>query len=251
MVHPVPVATTDRSDPPKLSALASLLSLLAAPVLAGGCAGGGRFDIISMQMGDLDEDRPLMSTFHPGECYYWIDEEGKINVAMHYENIPLLGRFSRVSFDLSFELDDPPAGRARQYQLRSREFRGTARLGALVHRFMSYQGVGAIWQDGPGRFRGRFRTLVRHESFSVLTGWVRAAPLLFLGEFRAVLDAERGRAINQASESGGWPRPPRSKVPLRVQRPATQPATTQPGGSPATEGGHPRAHAEPLGPPSS
>src|SRR3990170_2444097 len=115
-----------------------LATLILAGAMLCGCAGGGTFNIVSLQMRDLGEDQPLVSTFHPGECYYWIDEAGKINVALRYQNIPWLGPLSKVSFDLSFELEEPPAGRARQYTIRSREFRGRAELGAFVHRFMSY-----------------------------------------------------------------------------------------------------------------
>lgn len=193
-----------------------------------GCDGGGRFDFISTQMRDLSEDEPLISTFHPGQCFWHVDDAGFLNVALHYENVPLFGPLSGATIDLSFALDEPPAGSARSYQLRSRELRGRAEIGPIIHRFRSLNGVLSIWSDGGSRIHGRFRVLVAQDVFTMLTDWRTASPLLIVGEFDAVRDAKRFAEIDAAAQVDDWARPPRRTVPLHLDYGPLGPATSRP-----------------------
>lgn len=204
----------------------TFVSLLAIPA----CDGGGRLDFISTQMRDLTEEEPLITTFHPGQCFWNVDADGFLEIGLHYENIPLFGPLSGATLDLSFELDQPPAGSAKTYQLRAREVRGRAELGAVIHRFRSLNGVISVWVDSDTRIHGRFRMLVGHDTFTILTDWRPAAPLLIVGEFDAVKNALRFAEINAAAQVEDWERPARRKVPFHkdygpLGPPASRPAT--------------------------
>lgn len=197
-------------------------ALCAAAVVSAGCTGSARFDLIPLRMNDLNPALPPMVRFHPSECYYRLDQQGKIHVAMRYQNLALFGPLSRVTFTLSLLLEEPPAGRARTYPLRKQNLRGWATAGPEVHRFSSSLGIAAVYDVREHSLRGRFRCYVRHQSGNPLTGWRGNALLLFLGQFHAVEDEAKTRRLETESEKGGGERAGQTTAST------TQPATSQP-----------------------
>jgi hypothetical protein len=191
-----------------------------ALVSAAGCTGSGRLDLIPLVMKDLDPARPQITRFRPAECYYRLDEEGRIRVAMRYENIAWFGPLSKVALCVSLWLEEPPAGSARTYKLRGDGVRGWAMAGPQLHRFRSSAGIAAVHDVEERSLRGRFRCFARHQSGNALTGWRGNATLLMLGEFHAVRNEAKARELEAQSESGGWAREPASAT-----HPVTEPAT--------------------------
>ncbi len=210
----------------------SAFGLIASSLLTG-CAGRGTLQIIPLQTKDIDERRPLVWRFDAGQCYWWLDQAGTVNVAMQYENVSLLGEWGKVRIAASLSLDEPPAGAARTYKVRGRGLRAGAQFGPDHRRFRSYLGVASIRRVGKDRLRGRFRIYTLQQRFSVLDGWRLAGAYLFLGEFDAVAEEQKGRAIMQASEVDDWARA-LSKPTTLPTRPASRP-TTRPTSTPTTQ----------------
>jgi len=189
-----------------------------------GCGGRATVQIVSLQTKDIDERRPLIWRCETDRCYWWLEPDGTVNVAIQYENVSLVGELGKVRLALSLSLEALPAGEVRTYPVRGRALRAGAQFGPDHRRFRSYQGVVLVRRVGPSRIRGRFRIFALQQQFSVVTGWRFAGMLLFLGRFEAVADERKARPIVQASEVDDWARPPREPKPA-TSRPASRPAT--------------------------
>ena len=187
--------------------LGGLALVMGAGVVAwAGCTGQAGFELISLRMHDLNPALPQSTRFRASECYYRVDAEGKIRVAMRYQNLAWFGPLSRVTFTLSFLLEEPPAGRARNYRLGGESVRGWAMAGPEAHRLRSTHGIAVIYDVREHTLRGRFRCYVRHQKGSLLTGWRGNALLLLMGEFDAVKNEERAGELEAESEAGDWAR---------------------------------------------
>jgi hypothetical protein len=166
-----------------------------------------------------------MSQIAIDRAYWWTDERGDVWVALERVFAPLFGRFGTFTFQFSFAVDKPPAGKARNYVLGQREFRGTVKLGPSESRFVSVRGILALFREPGERIRGSFRLEATRQTSRLLGGWGPAVRYLLMGRFDALPDAARGAAIAEATESNGWERAP---------RPTTQPARRRPPGRTTT-----------------
>ncbi len=195
------------------------LLLASACWLVAGCAGTGRVTVAALDFQAIDPPAgppPRFMQLNLDRCGWWADEAGHVQVAMECERPSWLVPEWRFRFQLTLALDEPPAGRARDYRLGPREFRGTARFGPSQSRFESLRGVVALYREGGGQFRGSFRMEAAREVQQLLGGWSRQGRYLMMGTFLAVHDETAGRRIAGEVESVG-------PAPL----PASQPTTTQ------------------------
>ena len=175
-------------------------------VCASGCTGHAEMNLIPLGMKDLDPSKPLATKLPAGECYYDLDESGRIRIAMRYKNLALFGPMSRSSMTLSLLIDEPPAGRARTYRIAGQTLRAQAQTSILYHRFRSTHGIAVVHDVGSNRLRGSFRCYVRYQRGNVVTGWRGAGSLLLTGRFSAVRDAEKTAELISESEAGDWAR---------------------------------------------
>lgn len=182
-------------------------------VCASGCTGHAEMNLIPLGMKDLDPSKPLASELRAGECYYDLDENGRIRIAMRYRNLALFGPMSRSSMTLSLLIDEPPAGRARNYPIAGQTLRAQAQTSILYHRFRSTHGIAVVHDVGSNGLRGRFRCYVRYQRGNVVTGWRGTGLLLLTGRFSAVRDPEKTAELICESEAGDWAR---SEKPLIV-----------------------------------
>lgn len=214
--------------------------LLAAMLVTGvacltGCTGSGRVNFVSLNMTDIDPPPAKARQFDAAECYWWLDDQGDLNVALRsVRDAALLGKLGRVELCISFVLDAPPAGSGRNYPIRQREVRAVALNAMQSHRFTSFAGIAGVTTQPNKGFRGSFRVWMHAHSelsmFNVMPN--RPSPLLCFGTFEAVHDPVRGRALRERTESSGFARPAKPRTfggatsnPSPV---ATPPATSQP-----------------------
>lgn len=187
-------------------------------MVAGCGAGGARLDFAALDYRTIDPPAAKFTTLRPDRCYWWQEEHGRVVVAMqHYGPSLLFGKAGDFLFQLSLDLEGLPAGRARDYVVERRELRALARLGPAQVRFTSLRGIVALYRERNNRLRGTFRLLVARDVSQILGGWGRASNVLILGEFTAVCDAERGRAIRDATESQGWDREPEEGAVIQIE----------------------------------
>lgn len=201
---------------------------LGVVALLAGCAGGGRVELVALNFEAIDPPAgpaPRVSRLELDQCYWWLDEQGHVWVALQREQRWPVGPDWRFRFQLSFALDEPPAGQARDYRISRREFRAAARFGPSQSRWESVRGIVALYREPGDRLRGSFRLQVTREVQRPLGDWSRPVAYIMLGTFTAVRDEARGRRIAEGSEFPGHERRD-----LDTAMPATSPAlpTTQP-----------------------
>ena len=180
-------------------------------VLLAGCAGSARVYVTALDFQSIDPPAgpaPRFVELDMDRCSWWTDDAGHVWVAMERDRPVLFMPEWRFRFQLSFALDDPPAGRARDYRVTKRELRGTARFGPTQSRFVSLAGIVALYREPGDRFRGSFRIEVAREVQQILGGWGRPTRYLMMGTFNAVPDDGRGRRVAAETESLGTQRGP-------------------------------------------
>lgn len=195
---------------------------------AAGCGGTATIQFVSLHPTEIDPPGVTPSRFDAEACYWWVDEAGKLNVAMKCRRHHLLlGRYGRVSLDLSMRLDEPPAGSGRNYRVgRSK---ASAFFVSALHnlRIPSQGGIVGVTVGDDGTLRGSFRIWMKPRAGVRLFSFLPRRPgrLLCFGTFHAVKDAQRGAAILADCEIGGGVGPPRPKpspTPPTTTRPARE-----------------------------
>jgi hypothetical protein len=179
-------------------------------------------EFVSLNMADIDPPAAKVWSFDAQQGYWWIDETGELNIALkHEQRNVLLGKFGWADLGLSFAFDAPPAGRARNYTVKSREARIVYTSSLANQRFLPFAGIVAVIVGDDGVVRGSFRLWTAPLTEAPLFSFLPQRPgnVVCFGTFEAVKDAARGKAIRSFCESGGYSRPPRAKAP------ASQPAS--------------------------
>ncbi len=201
----------------------------AALCLLFGCAGGGRVEIATLDFRAIDPPAPRFAHVDLDRCYWWTDEQGQVWIAMERDQ-PLIVRPEHFIFQLSLVLEKLPAGRERNYLVNKRELRGVAKVGPAEGRYISLNGIVALYREPGDRMRGSFRLEVAQESLGLL-GWSSPRRQLMMGSFVAVPDTGRGKTVAAGTESPGWERAPRTSTQAATQPAATRPTATQPAGT--------------------
>lgn len=208
-------------------------------LLLAGCADPGHLELTALDYQMIDPPAPQVTRIGLDRAYWWTDDQGDVWISLERVVTPLFGKFGTFRFQFSFAVDKPPAGKARNYILAQREFRGLLRLGPAESRLVSVTGILALFREPGDRFRGSFRLEATRQTSRMLGGFGPAVRYLLLGRFNAVLDAGRGAEIAAATESNGWERGSRAttrparrtpvwRSPMTATAPTTQPAAVGP-----------------------
>jgi hypothetical protein len=195
-----------------LALLGSGLALLA------GCNGTGRVSVAALDYQAIDPPAgaaPQVIDLDMDRCCWWADEDSHIWIAMECQRPSLLIPEWRFRFQLSLALEEPPAGRARDYHLGQRALRGIVRFGPSQGRYQSVRGIVALYRQPGDQFRGSFRMEVAREVQQLLGGWSRPARYLMMGTFTAVADETQGRRIAGEAEALGPERPAPASAPAK------------------------------------
>lgn len=165
-----------------------------------GCAGSATVHTIAIGSKKISTTGPLIVRIDPDECYWWLDDAGRLCVAMRESKGLPFSKVLRREFFLSLVLGDPPAGAARNYRVDRRTLRFRRDAGYGHTRAASLGGIAAVWEYGHKTLKGRFRINALRQSYLVLTGWRTDARILVLGEFTAVRNREKGEGILARTE---------------------------------------------------
>lgn len=206
-----------------------------------GCTGHGTVHMVPFMRSDFGPaERPIVTT-PVSEAYYWLEPDGKLNIALRHHAASLLGRVFESDWQMSMVLDGLPAGAEKLYTLNPRSVRVKHSQGPAHQRFASFAGVAVAGAPKNGVMEGRFHITVRGQQFGVFSGWSPPLPrgplIVMVGTFTAVENATRGHAILERTEGDGFDRksslPP---IPRGNLTPTSRPLGTQPAAThPATE----------------
>lgn len=199
--------------------------LLMAGVAVIGCA-PGMVEMTALDFGHIDPPAAQVFEMPLDQCYWWADEDGRLWVAGRRRfAVPFAGEFGRIDFRLSLRLDGPPAGSAREFQVRADGLRAVLRAGPQELRFESRDGIVAAYRRDGGVLEiiGRIRASRRNTT--MLGSWSEPSQYLMLLRMKAGEDARAGQPIAAETETQGFERrPPREPRRLRGGVPASQPA---------------------------
>lgn len=170
----------------------------AAAVLAlTGCAPAARIELASLEFRTIDPPAARFIVVEADACWWWQDADGRVHVALQKRQ-PLPAAGMEFSFRLAVELEELPAGRAREYQVSQDELQAVASIGFAESRFSSVSGILALYREPGDRLRGSLRLKVARESTQLIGGWGPTTSYLMLGTFLAQRDATKGREVEAA-----------------------------------------------------
>lgn len=177
-------------------------------LVLSGCAGSAELQFVSTNLASINPPPPIVYRYDPQQCYWWVDDDGSLNIAMQFDRVNLFTELGRLRLQLSLMFDAPPAGSGRDYTIGARNVRGRFETALTQARLISSGGVVAVTKTGD-RFRGSFRVLLQqHPGLSLLSLTPqRPGNYLMFGKFDAIHDPDRGRTIRDSTESDGWVRP--------------------------------------------
>lgn len=204
------------------SARALILSAFWALWLGGllaGCSGHAFVSLIPTGPKPIRPTAPLIVEVFPNECYFWVNDQQKLTIAMRAHTGSLWGKRFEREFVLSILLDKPPDGPSRYYHVGRHTLRARNRAGYAHWRVASLGGAVVVWDYGKRNLRGRFRIQAKQQSYLVLTGWDNNQHVLLLGEFTAIPGPQAGQRILAQTEGEGMTRSPPSTKPIRIQGP--------------------------------
>jgi hypothetical protein len=203
----------------KAPAVAAGLALVALPLF--GCRGHASIHTIKLGTKKIKATGPLVARIEPDECYWWVDDDGQLCIAMRDSGWSLSGKPHKRIELLSLVLPGTPAGTGRDYHVNRRALRARRDAGYTHTRTASLRGIVGVWDYGRGRLKGRFRITALRQSYWVVMGWRADARVLILGEFEAIHDPTRGGAILARTEEDGMARrpPPGRKISPKASRP--------------------------------
>lgn len=183
-------------------AAATAMTLLTS----AGCAGRATVHMIPLGAKRIDTTAPLTVRVSPGECYFWVNEQEELCLAMRSHSRSIFGRRFENEFLMSFVAKGLPAGSGRDYRMDRRTARVTHDAGYGHTRSSSLSGILAVWDYRRNQLRGRFRFTAKQQSYSVLSGWSGNNAVLLVGEFMAVGNEAAGKELLQRTEEGSMSR---------------------------------------------
>ncbi len=186
--------------PIRAAHLPAWLGCIVATVAASGCTGNARLTLIPLRSSTLTPRSQLEYTVSPQECYWWVDEQDRLCLAMCYHNFSILGDLTRDAFELSFVFKDPPPKEEKVYVARRDVARALWHRSAWHLRLRAQTGNVAVERRSEDVLAGRLRLTCSSEAFWILKGWERKSRVLIQGHFTAVRNAEQGRALLQRIE---------------------------------------------------
>lgn len=199
--------------------------LAVPPVCAAtgaGCSGSAWLSVVPLSLKTVGDNHPLEIRYTPDRCYYWIDQDDRLCIAMAFDNITLFGVRGRQSVAVSMVLDEMPAGPGRSYRATRYTLRMIAHVVPNHWRWASLAGTVSVWRQGANGFRGRFRVFAKQQNFHVALGWYGNQRAVMIGEFEAVHNPEAGRRILESTEADGMER-----VDVEIVRPAGEHAARE------------------------
>jgi len=188
------------------NSLFSFLAGLPIWIAAPGCAGHAVVYSVPLGTKQISTTDPLVVRVTPDECYFWVNEQEELCVAMRSFSGSIFGKRFVKEFLLSLVAKGLPAGGGREYRMDRRTARAIQDAGYGHKRLASLSGIFAVWNYRDGHLRGRFRFTAKEQRYSVLSGWSGNNAILVIGEFTSVKDRVRGERLLSRTEEGAMER---------------------------------------------
>ncbi len=145
--------------------------------------------------------------FRCSECYWWVDNSGRLNIAGQHIEKSLINSALDKEFYISFVLGSPSRGMGKDYKLNYQSVRGLIKMGGNIYRFRSTRGILGIENEGKELIRAAYRANVRIYVARLLGGWSKGTPFLIYGTLKAVSDKQgKGKQIRKITEDMGYSR---------------------------------------------
>ncbi len=187
-----------------------LLSLTMATCLSlAGCAGNLKCSLVSNNMVDIavEPTDARTITLDCAECYWWVDEDGRVNIAGRKVIKSLINARYDFEFYLSFVLDVPSKGMGKNYQLNQSSIRGMIKTGGNILRFQGTYGILGSENRKPDLLVCAYRSGIGISTAKLFGGWSNPVPFLVYGTLNAVPDREnKGKAWRKLTEAEGYER---------------------------------------------
>lgn len=179
--------------------------------LLTGCNGNVRCNFVSQNMSSIrvepTDARSVKLTAN--ECYWWVDDRGRLNLAARGIQKSLLGRNFDREFLMSFILTEPSQGVGKDYPLNTQSVRGYLKLNNNVYRFESIFGILGSENRPNNRLVASYRANIRIQGAKFFGGWSNPVPFLIFGTLEAIPDRRnKGRDILLQTEEDGFERTP-------------------------------------------
>jgi len=200
------------------SRLATAIVLTA--LTGAGCAGHAVVYSVPLGTKQISTTGPLIVRVTPDECYFWVNDQEELCVAMRSFSGSILGKRFHREFVLSIVVKGLPAGSGREYRMDRRTVRARNDAGYAHTRSASLGGILAVWDYRRGQVRGRFRFTAKEQSYSVLTGWSGNNTVLCIGEFTAFRNETAGKRLLARTEEGAMGRATDEAKAARTSPPA-------------------------------
>ncbi|NLE28245.1 MAG: hypothetical protein GX629_01080 [Phycisphaerae bacterium] len=177
--------------------------------LLTGCGGNVRCNFVSQNMASIrvepTDARSIMLT--ADECYWWVDDQGRLNLAGQGVQKSLLGSAYDREFLISFILTEPSQGVGKDYHLTLDSVRGYIKLNNNIYRFESIFGILGSENRPDNRLIASYRCNIRIQSAKLLGGWSNPVQFLIFGTLQATPDRQtKGREILRRTEEDGFER---------------------------------------------
>jgi len=189
--------------------IACRIGALSAACLFCGCTGSAAIHFVSLHPTEIDPPPTEVWQFDAQECYWWVDEAGKLNLTWtHKKSNLLLGKFGLIELNMSLVLNEPPAGSGRNYRVRGNTLRAVFTSALQRQKLQSQSGIVAVMVDDENHIHGSFRLWVWPKKELQFFSFIPATSgrLLCFGTFRAVKDEPRGAAVRSYCESNAGAR---------------------------------------------
>ena len=110
-----------------------------------GCAGRAIVHMIPLGTKRIDTTAPLLVRVSPDECYFWVNEQEELCIAMRSNTRSIFGKRFEKEFLLSLVAKGLPAGDGREYRMDRRTARMRHDAGYGHTRSASLSGIFAVW----------------------------------------------------------------------------------------------------------
>lgn len=182
--------------------------LLGAALLTVGCAGPpGQIATVALDYRNIDPPPAEVGRLTLDRAVWWTDEQGRLWIGLQRTPQWFGGPTAELALELTLRLEAMPAGAARNYAVNSQSVRARVAAGPLETRFVSEEGVVAIYREGGAdRLRGTFRVRVQRYARRLLGTWSGGSDFLIMGEFDARRDAARGVELRGVTDANDWAR---------------------------------------------
>jgi hypothetical protein len=198
-------------------------SIVLTALTGAGCAGHAVVYSVPLGTKQISTTDPLIVRATPDECYFWVDDQEELCVAMRSFSGSILGKRFHREFLMSMVAKGLPAGSGREYRMDRRTARTRNDAGYAHTRSASLGGILAVWDYRRGQVRGRFRFTAKEQSYSVLTGWSGNNTVLCIGEFTAFRNETAGKRLLARTEEGAMGRATDDGKAARTSPPAVNP----------------------------